>query len=259
MPAASRSAMAALLCLVLACAWPAMAADNGPRAATPTTLFDLWFRLQPAGAIAWPYTYIRHRDTDERQQRRKQTLTEVLDDLVWRLQAAGRNALAEALDEWRRRIADADDFRTPGRWGPAALMAGPRNNPPVSAIAAIGACPVPDWVAIWSAQGVRRIPWTSHMRLSTLLEDGGALQGVTADSVSLITPYGEIHRRGIAAWNYRDAPLSPGTRIVVPLPLSGQAAVWIHDTLAEFLAHLVPSDDCRQLILSGESADPGQR
>lgn len=245
------------MCLSASLGSPALAAadnDASAGAAVQPTLLGLWFELQPLGAVSWPYAFIRHRETSATQNDRKQVLTEELDNLIWRLQAAGYSALADALTEWRQRIAVTDDFRTPGRWGPAALMANPRNSPPLSAVAAIGACRVPAWVEIWDGRGIRRIAWTPGMRLSTLLDDNGALQSTAADTVALVTPFGEIHRRGIAAWNYRDAPISPGTRIVVPLPLDGQASVWINDRLTGFLSHLVPGDQCRQLTLNHESA-----
>lgn len=251
------SALVIVFCLLLSPGYAADAAANdyarSPRAAQPV-LIDLWFVLENFESVAWPYAFIRHRETGESQNVRAYNLVEELDNLIWRLRAAHFSPLAQALTQWRDRIARADDFRTPGRWGPAALLANPRNRPPVSAIAAIGTCPVPGWVQIWDRHGVRRIDWLPGMRLSTLLDDDGALHGANVDTVTLVTPQGENHERGVAAWNYRDAPVSPGTRIIVPLPLDGQASVWIHNALTEFLSHLVPGERCRQFILKPESA-----
>ncbi len=230
----------------------------GNETQTPTsatvqpTLLDVWFELEQSGPVAWPYAFIRHVETASNQTYRKQDLVEELDNLLWRLRAAHYTALAEALTQWREYIAEADDFRTPGRWDAAALLAHPRNSPPLAAIAAVGACEVPRWVEVWDRQGVRRIEWEPGMRLGTLLDDGGALHDVGADIVALVGPRGQIHERGIAAWNYREAPVSPGTRIVVPIPLGGRGPVWIKDALAGFLSHLVPGDTCRQLSLKHE-------
>lgn len=224
-------------------------------AAQPTSLLDLWFALQASGPVYAPYAYIRHRDTAAAQTARKKTLLNELDNLIWRLEAAGNSALADALSQWRQRIRKADDYRTPGHWGPAALLSSPRNGVPVSAVAAVGACQVPGWVEIWSAQGVQRVIWQPSMRLSTLLSKSKIFNDVAADYVTLVTPYGRTLKRGIAAWNYNDMPLSPGMRVVVPLPLGGQASAWIQKTLAEFLAHLLPGDACRQMNLTYKKAN----
>ncbi len=238
------------------------AADDGERNQTNTaasaparpTLLNVWFELEQSGPVAWPYAFIRHADTGRNQSYRKQDLVEELGDLLWRLRAAHYTELADAMAEWEDRIAEADGFRTPGRWGAAALLAAPRNSPPLAAIEAVGACDVPRWVEVWDRHGVRRIEWVPGMRLGTLLDDGGALHGVGADTVALVSPPGQVYERGIAAWNYRDAPVSPGTRIVVPLPLDGRGPVWIKDALVAFLSHLVPGDACRQLSLKHELA-----
>lgn len=257
-----RTCTLVLLCTVLLFSGQAIAASDAGASASAsaqhsTTLLDLWFALQESGPIYAPYAYIRHRDTRAAQGARKKALLEEIDNLIWRLEAAGASQLAGALGQWRRRIQEADDYRTPGQWGPAALLSNPRNGVPVSSIAAIGACQVPTWVEIWSAQGTQRIFWESGMRLSTLLSERGPLHGVNADHVTLVTPYGRTLRRGIAGWNFHDASLSPGMRIVAPLPLGGQASAWIEESLSEFLAHLLPADSCRQMNLQHEPPHAG--
>lgn len=255
-----RAATRIFLCAVLLFSGQVMAAaetDSATPAQHQTTLLDLWFKLQASGPVYAPYAYIRHRDTQAAQGSRKKALLEEIDNLIWRLEAAGGSQLAAALGQWRRRIEEADDYRTPGQWGPAALLSNPRNGVPVSAIAAIGACEVPGWIEVWSARGTQRIFWESGMRLSTLLSEGSVLYGVNADHVTLVTPYGRTVRRGIAGWNFHDAPLTPGMRIVVPLPLGGQASAWIEKTLSEFLAHVLPADSCRQMNLQYEPPNAG--
>lgn len=252
-----RSGLLAGFCIVLAMGSVVSAASktDSTASAPEPTLLDFWFALQDSGPVYAPYAYILHRDARSAQIARKKTLIEELGNLIWRLEAAGNSTLSAALEQWRRRIREANDYRTPGQWGPAALLSSPRNGVPVSAVAAVGACKVPSWVEVWSAQGVKRIIWQPDMRLSTLLSEGGILRHTQAKQVSVITPYGQIVQRGIAAWNYEGMPLSPGMRVVAPLPLGSQASEWIQKKLSQFLAHLLPGDTCRQITLKHESAN----
>src|SRR5690625_4011121 len=251
---ASLSALLAGLCLACSgVAYPATNADNTTRETGPA-LLNLWFVLQDSGPVYAPYAYIVHRKTRVVQTARQQTLLKELGGLIWRLRASGNAALASAMGEWRQRIQAGSNYRTPGRWGPAALMSSPRNGVPVSAVAALGACQVPNWIEVWSAQGVQRIKWRPEMRLSTLLSANGILHGLDADSVTLVTPYGSILQRGVAAWDFHDIPLTPGMRIVVPMPVAGEVSVWMQKALPEYLAHLLPGDHCRRLKLGHASA-----
>src|SRR5699024_5693257 len=112
-----RTCTLVLLCMVLLFGGQAATASDagaGASAQHSTTLLDLWFALQKSGPIYAPYAYIRHRDTQSEQGTRKKALLEEIDNLVWRLEAAGASQLAEALGQWRRRIQEADDYRTPG-------------------------------------------------------------------------------------------------------------------------------------------------
>lgn len=233
----TRACLLVGLCVVLASGNAAMASsgNSGQQAtADSPTLLDLWFALQASGPVYAPYAYMLQRDTVSRQSARKATLLKQLNNLMWRLDAAGHSALANALHQWRRHIREADDFRTPGHWGPTALLSRTGDSIPVASIAAIGACQIPSWIEVWSSDGVKRIIWRPSMHLSTLLSKGGILRHADADHVSVVTPYGRIVQRGIAAWNYEDIPLSPGMRIVVPLPLGSQASDWIQKTLTTF-------------------------
>lgn len=243
------------LCVVMGAGSVAAAAGQNTTAKARPTLLDLWFTLQASGPIYAPYAYIRHRDTQAKQTARKQTLLEEIGNLTWRLEAAGNAALAQALGQWQRHLRSAEAYRTPGHWGPATLLSGARNGVPVSTIAAVGACRVPTWVEVWSVQGVQRVAWHAGMHLNALLADDSVLGETVAQHVTVVMPYGNTADYGIAAWNFQNPPLLPGMRVVVPLPLGGQAATWLQSELSEFLAHLVPADQCRQIKLKHETAD----
>ncbi|MDN5937508.1 MAG: hypothetical protein L0H83_02475 [Salinisphaera sp.] len=247
-----RFGFVACLCLALPIGGVARAAAGADQ--DRPSLLAVWFALQASGPIYPPYAYIRHRDTQAAQTARKQRLLEELDDLVWYLDTAGNAALTQALGQWQDQIRGADDYRSPGHWGAAALLSSPRNGVPLSVVAAVGACQVPNWIEIWSAQGVQRIDWQPRMRLSSLLAHSAVVQQARAQTVTLVTPFGATVDRGIAPWNHQDIPLVPGMRIVVPLPLEGQVAVWLQKTLPAFLAHLLPADKCRQITLKHEAA-----
>lgn len=251
-----RHAVAWALCLVLLCGGTAWAApDTGkPASASDTTLLTLWFDLQESGPVYAPYAFIRHRDTNALVSARKQQLLHELDNLVWHLEQTGKAALAENLGQWRQRIHGITAYRTPGHWGPAPLMASARNGVSSSVVGALGACSVPDWVEIWSGQGVQRVDWQPGMHLSTLTFGHGLLRHTSAQQVTLVLPYGSRVRRGIAAWNYVDLPIAPGVRIVVPLAIDGRVKSWMRRHLSMFLAHVVPGDHCRQRILHHELA-----
>lgn len=242
--------------LFSAAAWSQPRADGDAAPAAPATLLDLWFSLQDAGPVYPPYAFIRHRETAALVSVRKNDLLSELDRLVWHLTTAGgppRPGLIAGLGQWQQRIRAVQAFRVPGQWGVAALMASPRNGVPIAQLAAAGACRVPGWVEIWSAQGVKRVTWRPAMRLSTLTADHGPLSDTAAQRVRLVSPFGRIQQRGIAAWNFQDRPLAPGARIVVPLPLDGRVTAWMSRHLARFLAHLLPGDQCREIVIQHET------
>jgi len=213
------------------------------------SLMDVWTALQKTGPIYAPYAFISHKDTQASQAARKKTLLHEIDNLIWRRQETGNVSVVPGLLQWRQRIDAMDGFRTPGQWGPAALLASARNGVPVTALATVGACDVPSWVEVWSAQGVQRTPWKPGLRLLSLLADNGLSGRGSADVVTIITSYGDRFERGIAAWNEHDMPVSPGMRIVVPLPIAGQVGPWLDHTIVRLLAHALPADHCRQLTI----------
>lgn len=248
------------LCGCLLAASPVWSASDSVHEPPNTheSLLETWFLLERSGPVHAPYAYIRHNKTRSTVTNHKQQLMEELDHLIWHLSSIGKSRLVTHLKEWSRQIGARDEYRAPGQWGPAWLLGGARNRVPMSAVAAVGACTVPEWVEIWSADGVERIEWQPSMRLRTLLFDGGPLLDTDADRVTLVTPYGSIEKRGIAPWNFNDMPILPGMRIVVPLPLDGRVANWMQQQLPTFLAHLTPGETCREIALrDGSTNEPG--
>jgi hypothetical protein len=147
--------------------------------------------------------------------------------------------------------------RTPGRFDLPWLGAHLRQDPPLAKIALWGSCQPPGWVEVWHPGGVTRLPWREGMTLDEAIErlargaDGEA--DVSADYAWLITPTGERHRRGIAAWNAQTTPLAAGSRVMLALPGSPSARLpsgsqvagrLVNQRLPDYLATRLPGDDC---------------
>src|SRR5699024_2581614 len=181
----------------------AMAAQQDASASDQQTisLMDVWTALQKAGPIYAPYTFISHKDTQASQAAREKTLLSEIDNLIWRLQETGNTGVVAGLQQWRQHISSMNGFRTPGQWGPAALLASARNGVPVAALATVGACDIPTWVETWSVQGVQRTPWQPGMRLQALMRDLGLPGRSAVDVVTVVTSYGDHFKRGVGAWN----------------------------------------------------------
>jgi hypothetical protein len=245
------------LCLGFAC--HGQRSDAAPAGDTPlpasaasagfTTVLDAWLAFPSLARSSAPYSYLRARPTAERVRIKRDDLFRELDDLRWRLEGNGYTKLVAALDQWKSRLAQLAVFREPGDWSPASLMAQPLRNPPIGEVAAIGACEVPDWVEIWSADGVRRTPWRTGLTLSGLAKsDAMNVQGIKVASV--VSPTGDVRRYGQAAFNKTDTALLPGARVVLPLPLGGEAFPWIRNTIAEVLAHAPSGENCSEMRLA---------
>ncbi|MES1942014.1 hypothetical protein T5B8_17326 [Salinisphaera sp. T5B8] len=219
---------------------------EAPQAAGFANVLDAWLGFPDLADSDTPYTYLRADQTADNTRVKRQDLVRELDDLRWRLEAGGYAAFVQALDQWKTQLAAIRVFREPGDWSPAWLMANPHRNPPISRVAAIGACDAPDWVEIWSGQGIERTPWHTDLMLSDLAASGVMdVDGVRV--VSVVAPDGRVRRLGQAADNYSDSELLPGTRVVVPLPLKGEAFPWIRDTIAQVLAHAPSGQDCTEM------------
>lgn len=233
-----------LLLMTLAC----LCSSNQALAAVTTvaqvplqqqSLLALWFRLQQQVQIQPPYSWIRPQaSTPQQTQARTQLLTD-LQPLL--------NTLP-ALSQWRQQLLADSDWREPGHWDVASLMTSVRKGVPTSELAAIGSCTPPNWIEVWSDKGVQRLPWRPTLRLSFL-----TTRHSKADWAWLILPWGEVQKRGIAAWNLDDTELLPGTRLLLNLSQHHKATETLLPTLANYLAHLLPGDDCQQLLLDDAS------
>lgn len=245
-----KSLTAAVLCLAPLAALHAQAV--GP--SRPATLIKAWLALPDVDGIAWPFAFIRVDSTDDNEKTHRRDLFEQFDRLKWRLDDKGYTELAETVAHWKSKLAETDHYRQPGDWSPSWLMAHPNKRPPVSRIAAIGYCRPPDTVEVWDSAGVHRRGWHAGLRLSDVLDRDQHLTGGSTDEVAVISPRGQIDHYGVAAWNYADTDLTPGTRIVGAIGLKGNVFPWMRDAIAGLLAHTPAGDDCHSSPL-GQGAD----
>ena len=248
---------AIVACAAAGSAWsPAFAqsSDATSRGASYSSVVQAWLAFPSVDAVEWPYAYLRADSTRSSAQAKRADLFKELDQLTWRLEDGRHDALIRAIEDWRAELSEKELFREPGDWSPAWLMAHPQKAPPVARVAAIGACEPPDWVEVWDSRGVERAPWRGGLTLSEMSRDGGPIDLHGAEQVALVTPEGKIEHYGQAAYNYADAELSPGTQVVVALPLGGEAFPWIRDTIATVLAHAAPGDNCSEMALAEKAS-----
>lgn len=246
----ARATVCAALCLLSPFAHSQNSADAKPVA----SVLQAWLAYPGVDTIEWPYAYLRGERTQSAQQTKRTDLFKELDRLGWRLENARRDGLLGAIDQWRSRLEAQELYRQPGDWSPAWLMAHPHRSPPLSRTAAIGACQPPDWVEVWDSTGIERMPWHGGLQLSDLSRHDGPLQLRGVDQVAVVTPEGDIKHYGQAPFNYSDAELSPGTRVVAALPLGGEAFPWIRDAIANLLAHSPVGSACREMKLNTKEA-----
>ncbi|ROO32519.1 hypothetical protein [Salinisphaera orenii] len=239
-------------CLVLAALLAASAGASSARAAesqgAPDSLIGWWLDFPGLSRVAWPYAYIRAHPGDIVSTADRGELLDELEALRWRLDDANYTALHETVAAWHERVAQTTEVRVPGDFSPAWLMAHPASRPEVGHVEALGACEVPDWIEIWDRAGIRRIPWQGGLALSDLRHGEQAVDTGGAARVSVVGLYGEVTEYGVQAWNFSDAELPPGARIVAELPLDGQVVPWLRSAIANFLAHSKPGDDCREIV-----------
>ncbi|AWN17544.1 capsule biosynthesis GfcC family protein [Salinisphaera sp. LB1] len=221
-----------------------------------TSLIEAWLSMPNVGQVAWPYAFIRARSTDATEKRRRSDLFDQFKQLQWRLKRQGYPGLVKAVHQWQIQLAKTHHYRQPGDWSPAWLMAHPNQQPPVSRVAAIGYCRVPDTVQVWDAVGVHRVAWQPGLRLSDLLRRDPNLKGGSTDEVALVSPSGHVDHYGVAAWNYADTELTPGMRIVGAIDLKGAVFPWMRDAIADLVAHMPVGRKCRSFPL-GQSANHG--
>ena len=218
---------------------------------TTGSLRDAWLR-EPEQPPAPGYAFmLRKQDVDQQQFSTRRLLAELealkvtpaFLDHATVLQAAGLEAWHAQLDAY----AGARLSRTPGRADPASLVARPRHNPAAATLAHFGHCQPPTWVEVWHAHGVSRLPHQPGMTLSDALEevkDGLPDLSIAPDTAWRVSPLGRVNSIGIAAFNHQRVELTPGSRIVLPLPPVSIGARWINRSLPRFLATRLPGNDC---------------
>ncbi len=221
-----------------------------PTFADDVRLSDFWLE-QPALAEAPAYSYYLLERERLPQQRQGIRLQEELATLINWNTLVGHTVMANGLTQWQHTVAQQREQtgRTPARADLAALLAAPRHDPPLTSLAAIGHCAVPDWVELWHFGGVTRHRWSPNLTLQKLLRQRPRSEWTEAEYAWLITPQGAPQRVGIAAWNAGDSPLVAGSRIVLALPGAVQEVDWINRSLPNFLATRLPGDACSALAV----------
>lgn len=219
---------------------------SGPLAADTSrqdapTLLDAWLSLEtlPDGQAF----YLRSADIETLQWQGLR-LQKELDDQINRQARAGAVELAEGLAQWQRQLEEPATLRTPARADLVLLTANPRLSPRLSSLDSYGACQLPEWIEIWSLEGVTRLDWQTGSRLIESLERIPRDAYRSANNARVITSSGAVHTQGIAAWNEDDMPLPPGSRVVVELPSENPSMRWINDNLPRYLAARLPGNDC---------------
>lgn len=239
-----------LLVAILLCVAPITALlAQAPATDHKASLIDAWLAVPNVGQISWPYAFIRADGTDESEKARRADLFDQFDQLEWRLGEKGYSRLAKTVTLWKQQLSKTHHYRQPGDWSPAWLMAHPHERPPVKRIKALGYCNIPNTIQVWDEAGVHRVAWKPDLRLSNLLTDDHKLKGGSTDEVAVVSPRGNIDHYGVAAWNYADTDLVPGTRVVGAIDLKGAVFPWMRDAIAELLAHTPAGVACRSFAL----------
>lgn len=218
---------------------------EGRRPPSPSpSLLDAWLTVERETTVNWSRAFVARDDATAEERQRQRRLDAELEGLAMQARLLGAPRVGDGLEAWREALAKLDKGRIPGRVDPTWLMAHLRQVPRLEDVDALGWCQTPEWIEAWTPQGVTRLAWEPGMTTETLLArlDGDAYIG--ADTLQLVSPQGEIHRLGIAAWNHQRAPLVPGTRVVVPLPQDSVGAQWVDMALPQFLATRMPGDEC---------------
>lgn len=245
-----KSLTAALLCV----APFAFLHAHTAAAAQKSSLIDAWLALPHLDQVAWPYAFMRARSTDASEMAKRADLFDQFDQLTWRFKKLGYGELAKTVARWKTQLAKTEHYRLPGDWSPAWLMAHPHQQPPVTRVAAIGYCAVPETVQVWDVGGVHRVDWKPGLHLSGLLRQDSKLTGGRTDEVAVVWPSGHIDHYGVAAWNHADTALTPGTRVVGAIDLKGEVFPWMRDAIAGLLAHTPVGRNCHGFSL-GQSAN----
>ncbi|OOC48935.1 MULTISPECIES: capsule biosynthesis GfcC family protein [Thioalkalivibrio] len=237
------------LCL-LAAAPSAGLADRSP-AETPLT--DHWVAWQGelSAPIDWGYSFgLRSRDMRAVDHERRRLLAEI-ELIAQTMDIAGRPHVAHALDNWSRTVESMEPTphaRSAERLDLPWLLANLRHAPTATDLEHIGYCDPPDWVELWSMDGAQRHEWDPGMTLQDLLSrpPRAAVRG--SDTAAVVTPLGEVHVFGVAAWNREDSTIAPGTRVMAHLNIRDLGGTLegdlLNHRLPRFLATRLPGDNC---------------
>ncbi|GHB09954.1 hypothetical protein GCM10009038_04560 [Salinicola rhizosphaerae] len=211
---------------------------------TPPTLLDAWLTVEQEAPVNWSRAFVVRDELAPEERQLQRRLTAELENLSLQFRLLDHPQIAEGLVAWQSALSKLDAGRVPGRVDPTWLMAHLREVPLASQIDEMGWCQTPDWVEAWTPLGVTREPWQPAMTVDDLLAELPGTAYANADQARVITPQGDVRDIGIAAWNHQPASLTPGSRIVVDLPLDAVSARWVDSALPQFLATRVPGDEC---------------
>lgn len=208
------------------------------------SLLDAWLTVERETSVNWSRAFVVRDSATAEDRQRQQRLDAELEGLAMQARLLNAPQVGDGLDAWRKALGKLDKGRIPGRVDPTWLVAHLRRVPRLEDVDALGWCRTPDWIETWTPLGISRLAWESGMTTDTLLDrlDGEAY--ASADTLQLVSPQGDIKSLGIAAWNHQRAPLVPGTRVVVALPLNSVGAQWVDMALPQFLATRLPGDEC---------------
>ncbi|MGM0927696.1 MAG: capsule biosynthesis GfcC family protein [Pseudomonadota bacterium] len=228
---------------------PAGAVAQQPEPAS--RLSDAWLGTlqQDNQRMAWSHAFALERASAETLEARRQRLIAELETLIREARLSDTAELGEGLAAWQASLdsTPALPARTPGRHDLPWLGANLRQDLPLSHVILWGHCSVPDWVEIWHLGGVSRVTWQSGMKFDQALAGLPDPARYGAEQAVLITPSGEQHTRGIAAWNHQATPLTPGSRVMLQLPAEGMnstARRVVNSRLPGYLATRLPGEEC---------------
>lgn len=226
------------------------------------TLADAWLETLPqlAEPISWSHAYGLLTSDQPHLEQERRYLIEELNTLLVSARVSGNTRYSQTIAAWQDTLRGLEDqpIRSPERLDLPKLGADLRKAPLLSHVVHWGACTIPNWVEVWGLQGVTRVAWQPNMRIDTLADDLNPRAFTLIDHIHLITPQGEVLRRGIAAWNHEETPLAPGSRVIIELP-NRQGLVGalpfpgttheldiINQRLPGVLAAQLPGDQCTQ-------------
>ncbi|WP_282041308.1 capsule biosynthesis GfcC family protein [Halomonas alimentaria] len=245
----SRAALALALGLLLA---PLGAVAQQAEPAPEARLSDAWLSTlqQTEQRVVWSHAFALREETADALEAQRRRLAAELAPLILSALPNGQADLAAGLTQWRETLESipALPARTPGRHDLPWLGANQRHDPMLSRIRLWGHCVAPAWVEVWHLGGVSRVTWRPGLDLKQALSGLPSAATRGAEQAVLITPAGERHTRGIAAWNRQATPLTPGSRIMLELPPhlgdTGGIGELINERLPAYLATRVPGEEC---------------